>query len=140
MPTLKLLLLGVCLFTCPPLYIRLARRWFPDEYGDADAAVQHLANARVLRKRFWGAFGLVVSVMLLVVLFRWWQLGAFPLNEGEEWLDTAVVVLALLAALGRGGREIESWKDHTVVERIDRGMYLVEQLGVAALLIFVITL
>jgi len=30
-------------------------------------------------------------------------------------------------------------KGETVVERIDRGMYLVEQLGVAALLILVLT-
>ena len=138
--TLKLLLLGVCLFTCPSLYARLARRWFPAEYSDADNAASHLARARVLRRRFWSAFGLVASVVLLVMLFRWWQLGVVPLDEAEDWLDVAVVVLALLAALGRGGWEIQSWKSNTVVERIDRGMYLVEQLGVAALLILALTL
>jgi hypothetical protein len=49
-------------------------------------------------------------------------------------------MLALTTALGRGGWTIQTWAGTTVVERIDRGMYVIGQLGAAALLIFVLTL
>jgi hypothetical protein len=135
---LKLIVLGVCLFVCPPLFARLGRRWFPAEYGAT--ASDHLQRARILRRRFWGAFASISSVVASVLLLRWWWLGAFPLGEAKDWLQLAAAVLALLAALGRGGWQIQSWKEETVVERIDRGMYRIEQLGLAALLVLVLTL
>ena len=45
-----------------------------------------------------------------------------------------------MAALGRGGWGIQSFKGTTPVERIDRALYTIEQLGAGALLIFALTL
>ena len=49
------------------------------------------------------------------------------------------IFLALLSALGRGGWEIQTFKGDTVVERVDRAMYKVGQLGAAVLLILIMT-
>lgn len=136
---LQLMVLGVCLFFCPPLFTHLARRWFPDEY-DGDNRASHLKNSQLMRRRFWSGFLYVILVIVLVILLRWWWLGRVPLASTKDWLQVAAVGLALLAALGRGGWEIQSWKGETVIERIDRGMYLIEQLGTAALLILILTL
>ena len=62
-----------------------------------------------------------------------------PIPDGWEWLRLLAVSVALLAALGRGGWLIQTWKDDTVIERVDRGMYRVGQLGAAALLILIMT-
>jgi hypothetical protein len=58
----------------------------------------------------------------------------------EDWLRIVAVVIVLTAALGRGGSAIATWKEGTTVEAIDRRMYLISQLGGAALLVFVLTL
>lgn len=50
------------------------------------------------------------------------------------------VFVALAAALGRGGWRIQTCKSETAAERIDRGMYVLGQLGAAALLVFILTL
>jgi len=105
---MKVVLLGVCLFVCPPLFAQLGQRWFPAEYGAG--ASDHLQRARILRRRFWGALAGIVLVVALVLLLRWWHLGAFPLDEAKDWWQLAAAVLALLAALGRGGWAIQSFK------------------------------
>lgn len=81
----------------------------------------------------------VIAVVALVLLFQHLRKGGLSL-AGDDWLRIAAAMLALTAALGRGGWTIQSWDGTTVVERIDRGMYVIGQLGAAALLIFVLTL
>ena len=75
----------------------------------------------------------------LVLFFQYLQKGKLPLAHGD-WLRIGAVILALMAALGRAGWAIQTWKGSTVAERIDRGMYMIEQLGAAALLIFALTI
>jgi hypothetical protein len=75
----------------------------------------------------------------LVVLFQHVRKGGLPL-AGDICLRIGAVTLALMAALGRGGWAIQSYKGTTPIERIDRGLYVIEQLGAAALLIFAMTL
>jgi hypothetical protein len=79
------------------------------------------------------------AVVAIVLLFQWWRQGSLSLH-GDTWLRIGAAMLALVAALGRGGWSIQTYKGATIPERIDRGMYMVEQLGAAAILIFVLTL
>jgi hypothetical protein len=81
----------------------------------------------------------VIGVVTLVLLFQHFRRGGLSL-AGDDWLRIAAAMLALTAALGRGGWAIQSFDGKTVVERIDRGMYRIGQLGAAALLIFVLTI
>ncbi len=80
--------------------------------------------------------GVVIGVILLAQCAR---SGTLEM-DAQDWLRVVAVMAALTAALGRGGWEIETWKGVTIVERIDRGMYVIGQLGAAALLVFILTL
>lgn len=135
---LHLLCLGVLLFLYPRAFRWLAARWYPAEY-DADENSGHHARAAILRRRFWGAAGVAVCLVASILLIQGFWYGGIPV-QGSDWLRVAAVILAITAALGRAGWEIQSWGGNTVIERIDRGTYLVAQLGTAALLILVITL
>jgi hypothetical protein len=73
-----------------------------------------------------------------VVLFQYVRKGGLSL-AGDTCLRIAAIMQALIAALGRGGWAIQSYKGTTPVERIDRGLYVIEQLGAAALLVFAVT-
>jgi hypothetical protein len=135
---LQVLCLGFLLLTVPPVFQRLAARWYPALYGP-DAGSQHHDAARVLRRKFWKSAVMVFAVVALVVFFQHLRKGEL-LFAGDAWLRIAAVTLALMAALGRGGWGIQSFKGTTPVERIDRALYTTEQLGAAALLIFALTL
>ena len=135
---MKVLVLGICVYLCPPLFLNLARRWFPGEYS-GDSLSQMEQSARVLRRRFRRGLGMSVGVIGAVLAAQWWHQGELEFETGV-WLRIVVVLVAITAALGRGGLAIETMKGKTVIERIDRGMYVLAQLGVAALLVFVLTL
>jgi hypothetical protein len=134
--SLQVLCLGVLLLTMPPAFRSLAPTWYPALYGPS--AHEHLATAQALRRKFWRAAFTVIGVVALVLLFQHLRKGGLSL-AGDDWLRIAAAMLALTAALGRGGWAIQTF-DGTTVERIDRGMYVIGQLGAAALLIFVLTL
>ena len=68
-----------------------------------------------------------------------WGRSALTFTTGD-WLRVLAVIVALTAALGRGGWAIQTFEGDTVAERVDRGMYVLGQLGAASLLIFVLTL
>ena len=138
MQTMKTLVLGLCVYFCPPLFLVLARRWFPDEYS-GDGRDQHERTARTLRRRFWRGFALSAVAVAAVLVAQWWRLDGFDFRS-DDWLRVVAVVMVLTASLGRGGWIIQSYKGNTVVERIDRGMYVLGQLGAAMLLVFVLTL
>ncbi len=136
---MRILVLGLCVYFCPPLFLKLARQWAPNEFAGQDAA-DHEGRARHLRKRFWRGFGLSAGTVF-AVLATVAVANDFALRLGtDDWLRVLAVVFVLTAALGRGGWAIQTWKEGTTVEDIDRGMYLVSQLGGAALLVFVLTL
>jgi len=133
----QVLCLGILLFTLPGAFRHLAAEWYPTEYGSG-ADNQYLVQARLMRRNFWVSAFIIAAVVALVLLVQHIRKGGLPI--GEDWLRVMAVILALMAALGRGGWAIQTWKGQTVIERIDRGMYMIEQLGAAALLIFAITL
>ncbi len=130
MRSAKLFALALGIYFCPPLFDRLMTRWYPDEQRDV---------ARVLRRRLWGSLAVVVAILGAVLLFQHWGKDGFVLNEGDG-LRVVAVAMAVTAALARGGWSIQSWKGTSVVERVDRAVFVVTQLGVAVLLVFIVTL
>ena len=130
MRSAKLFALALGIYFCPPLFDRLMTRWYPDEQ-------RH--GARVLRRRLWGSLAVVVAILGVVLLFQYWGRGGLVLNEGD-WLRVLAVSVAVTGALARGGWSIQSWKGTSVIERVDRAVFVVTQLGVAVLLVFIVTL
>ena len=130
MARVRVFALGLCIYFCPPLFDRLMARWFPDE---------HRHGARVLRRRLWGSLVMVIAVLGGVLVFQHWNIGGLDLR-GDDWLRVFAATVAVTVALARAGWSIQSWKGTTVVERVDRTVYIISQLGVAALLVFVLTL
>ncbi len=136
---MKIVILALCVYFCPPMFLRLARQWAPMEFAGQDAA-DHEQRARILRARFWRGFAFSIGTICAVLVFSAiTQDFVLRLDIGDR-LRIMAVIMVLTAALGRGGWAIQTWKEQTTVERIDRGMYMVAQLGGAALLIFVLTL
>lgn len=133
----KKIVLGLCIYFCPKLFERLGRQWYPeDESGHSCLGL--ITNADILRERFWNAvFWSVVIVALTLVIS---VVSGHPPLYGKDFLRVSAVFFALVAALGRGGWDIQTWDGESVVEQVDRAMYYVAQLGVAALLIFIISM
>lgn len=130
MARVRVFALGLCIYFCPPLFDRLMAQWFPDE-------PRH--GARVLRRKLWGSLVTVIAVIGGVLVFQHWNIGELELR-GDDWLRVFAATVALTAALARGTWSIQSWSGTTVVERVDRTIFVVSQLGAAALLVFVLTL
>lgn len=137
MMTGKIIILGLCIYFCPKLFERLGRQWYPKD-GSGQSCLGSISNADILRKRFWKAVFWSVVIVALTLLIS--VVSGLPLLDGKDFLRISAVFVALVAALGRGGWDIQTWKGETVVERVDRMMYYVTQLGVAALLIFIISM
>ena len=135
---MKIVALSLCLYFCPQLFKKLSTRWFPDEFIGTLKA-QNEANANLLRRRFWRSFAVVAAAIGGVLLFQSVRRGGLGFNVGD-WIRIFAVLIALTAALGRSGWDIQTWEGKSVNERIDRSMYFVGQLGAAALLVFALTL
>jgi hypothetical protein len=135
--SLQVLCLGFLLLTIPPAFRSLAAAWYPALYAPSTHA--HQATARTLRRKFWRSALTVIGVVALVLLLQHLRKDGLSL-AGDDWLRIAAAMLALTAALGRKGWSIQTFAGTTPVERIDRGMYVIGQLGAAGLLVFVLTL
>ena len=128
--SIKILLLGVIVYLFSPgVFFRVGGRWF----RELETPNEFRCRVTALRRRFWGAFAAVLTllVFVLAVLYLLW---AFP-NGPRNYLRIIAVFVALTATLGRGGRAIETFPQQTVVERIDRGMFVIAQLGTIVLLL-----
>lgn len=134
---MKILVLGICIYFCSPLFPKLGERWFPDEFSGEKRTSQERI-ARIMRRRFWRVLGLILCAIGAVLLVQWGR-SALTFTTGDG-LRVLAVVVALTAALGRGGWAIQTFGGDTVAERVDRGMYVLGQIGAASLLIFVLTL
>ena len=132
----RVLVLGLCIYFFPVLFERLGNQWYPKN-GKGENWLGDISNANLVRKRFWQAAIWIFIVIALALLVSM-ALG-HPTPDGWEWLRLFAVFVALLAALGRGGWLIQTWKDDTVIERVDRAMYRAGQLGAAVLLILIMT-
>lgn len=82
---------------------------------------------------FWSVVIIALTLFISIV-------SGHLLLDRKDFLRVVAVFVALVAALGRGGWDIQTYKGETVVEQVDRIMYYVSQLGVAALLIFIISM
>lgn len=129
MERVRVFVIGLAIYFCPPAVAPLFARWFPTEPVEE--------RPRILRLRFWRAVLIVAGVFAVALLIRLWIAGTLALG-GNDWLRVAAGATALAAALGRGGVAITTWKEGTVVERVDRGMYVITQVGVAALLVLLL--
>lgn len=110
-------------------------RWWPNEVNPD----QLEKNARVMRRRFWASFALVLLVVLLTVLvIRISEL--LPEVTLKYMLRATAVTVALTATLGRGGWDIQTYMGQTICERIDRSMYNISQLGAVAILLLALAL
>ena len=130
--SLRVFAVGVITYFAPEAAMRLGARWFA-ELADSAAFRDRY---HTLRRKFWRGFITAVSVSAVV-------LGVLALNghyvkERQSWLRILAAVVALTATLGRGGWDIQSIKNKTVVERIDRGMYLIGQLGALTILLLIL--
>jgi len=133
----KIFVLGLCAYFCFPVFRRLALLWFPDEFG-GEAGADLLRRAAILAHKFWRAAALVVGAIAITLLLQWWRRGNLSLATAD-WLRIAAAFIAITATLGRGGWGIQTWNAKTIVERIDRGMYVIGQLGAVCLLIFILS-
>ncbi len=132
--SIKILFLGLIVYFSAELFFWLGGRWFqelgaPDEFRDRVA---------ILRARFWRSFLLVLGCTAGVLAVQYLA-GSFP-NTARNWLRVAAANVALTATLGRGGWAIQSWNEQTVVERIDRGMFVIAEVGATVLLLFALGL
>lgn len=128
--SIKILLLGVIVYLfSSDLFFRVGSVWFPELESTSEVR----SRVTALRRRFWRAFATVLT-LLIIVLALLYLLDAFP-NGLRNYLRIIAAFVALTATLGRGGRAIETFPQQTVVERIDRGMFVIAQLGTTVLLL-----
>jgi len=130
----KVFLLGVLVYVSPRLFFVVGERWFP-ELANRNEWIERV---RVMRARFWKALGLVSVVVVSTLLALHYS--GYPVVKDGHWIRISAVVIALSSTLGRGGWAIETWKNKSIPERIDRGMYTISQLGATVLLLFALSL
>ena len=130
----KIIVLGLCIYFCPKMFERLGCRWYPKD----ESCLGSISNANILNKRFWNAVFWSVVIIALTLFIS--IVSGHPPLDRKDFLRVLAVFVALVAALGRGGWDIQTYKGETVVEQVDRIMYYVSQLGVATLLIFIISM
>jgi hypothetical protein len=131
--SLQVLILGVCVYISPRLFLSCGSWWFP-ELKDTGG---WLDRAQTLRRNVWKAFFLVAGLVVVVVGTQFWHGRVCRLSSRDVW-RLAAIVLALTATLGRGGWGIQSYKGNTIIERIDRGMYVLSQLGATTILLLLL--
>ena len=119
----------------PGLFFRLGGRWFSELKTPNE---EFRGRATILRRRFWWAF-VAVFGSTAVVLAGLYFAGLFP-NGSRNWLRIIAANVALTATLGRGGVGILTFPQKTVVERIDRGMFVIAELGAMAFLLIALGL
>lgn len=131
---IKVFLLGVMLYLSPRAFLYVGARWI-SELNDGDEVERRVFQ---MNRKFWKSVALVLFVVA-VFLILMTMLG-YDVGGNGYWLRIVAVIIALTATLGRGGWEIQTWNGQSVLERIDRGMFKVSQLGAACLLILVLSL
>ena len=125
----RVFILGLFLYLAPGLFHKIGGAWCPELQTTGD----WVARVQEMRGRFWRALLLVFGVIAVTILVLW---AALSIDiRGDLSLRALAVAIALAATLGRGGHGIDTWKGSSVVERIDRGMYVLSQLGASVLML-----
>jgi hypothetical protein len=134
MEKLKIFVLGLSVYLSKKLFFTIGARWF-DELRDKE---NFETRVDTLRKNFWKSFFLVLVVVGSSVGYLL-QSGR-GIADHQFFFRTTAIIIALTASLGRGGWSIQSYKGRTVIERIDRGMFVLSQLGATVILLFALTM
>ncbi len=131
--SLKVFVLGFLVYLSADLFFALGGRWFSELQNRQEWA----DRVAVLQRSFWKGVLLVIALVVSVLSIQWF-LGYLRYIPDYHWIRLTAIVIALTATLGRGGWDIQSFKGRTVVERIDRGMFVISQLGATAILLFLL--
>lgn len=134
MDKLKIFILGISVYLSKYLFFKLGSIWF-EELEDRGSFEE---RADTLRRNFWKSFLLSIAVIGAVTLCL--VLTGYAVIDNNYYLRILAITIALTASLGRGGWNIQSYKGKTVIERIDRGMFVLSQLGATVILLFTLTL
>ena len=129
---LKLFLLAVLLyFSTNDAFLTLAKKWFPDPPPD-----EFKERVNIMKHNFWKSCGLVFVFIALILTIQYRFFNTHFTTK--HWFQVAGAFIALTAALGRGGWGIQTASGVTVPEKIDRGMFVVSELGATCILLFVL--
>ena len=131
---MKILLLGIIVYVSKDLFFKIGKNWF-EELKDKEGFSERVSS---LRKNFWKGFTIALSVVSLCGIYIV-QTQQVTLNS-DLLIRLGAIVIALTAALGRGGWRIVSYGNSTVIERIDRGMYSLSQIGATVMLLLSLNL
>jgi hypothetical protein len=131
---MRIFILGIIVYFSKRLFFELGSQWF-DELKDRDGFDE---RASVLRNNFWKSF--LLSLIVIGVTALYIVKTGHAVVDKNFCLRLLGIILALTASLGRGGWHIQSHKGKTVIERIDRGMFVLSQLGATVILLFALTL
>jgi hypothetical protein len=131
---MKIFILGMIVYFSKNIFFKLGSHWF-EELKDKEGFEK---RASTLRENFWKSFFLSFAVIGAVVSYLVYT--GHTVIDRNFCLRLVAIMLALTASLGRGGWNIESNKGKTVIERIDRGMFVLSQLGATVILLFALTL
>lgn len=134
MDSIKVFLLGLLIFFFPKGFYFLYQTWFSEREQIEDLKTR----VGILRGRFWKAFFWIFIVMGITLSALFYL--EFIVNIWSLIVRATAVFIALMGALGRGGYKIQTWKGETIIERIDRGMYVLSQLGAAAIVLLAFSL
>ncbi len=131
--SLKVFILGCVLyFSSHPAFYTLAKKWFPGP-KIPDGLTKRVNE---MERNFWKSLLLVSVLIILVLAIQFYFFNAK--FSTKHWLQVAGIFIALAATLGRAGWGIQTCAGNTILERIDRGMYVISQLGATCILLFVL--
>lgn len=131
---MKILVLGALVYISKSLFFSVGQRWF-DELKDYDDYSDRVDD---LRRNFWKGF--LISLAVVTSCSAYMLISGQVAFSGDLIIRLCAVVIALTAALGRGGWRITSYGNSTVIERIDRGMFALSQIGATVLLLLSLSL
>ena len=131
---MKILILGIIVYFSKGLFFKLGSQWF-EELKDREGFEE---RATILRNNFWKSF--LMSLVVIGSTALYLVEAGYAVADKSFCLRLVAIIIALTASLGRGGWNIQSYKGKTVIERIDRGMFVLSQLGATVILLFALTL
>ncbi|WP_160154180.1 hypothetical protein [Microbulbifer sp. ALW1] len=133
MERIKVFILGIVVYLSKPMFFALGSRWF-EELQDRSSFEDRVD---ILRKNFWVS---VAQIFIFLSLIIWYLISFRGMEFDTKFqLRITAVFIALTASLGRGGWGIQSYKNSTIIERIDRGMYKLSQFGATAVLLLALS-
>lgn len=130
----KIFLLGIIIYISKDWFFEIGSKWF-EELKKREPFEDRADTIR-------GNFRQAVVINISVVFGTIFVLVLFGITTFDTKLAIRMIaiVIALSASIGRGGWDIQSVEGSTIIERIDRGMFKISQLGATILLLIVITM